>query len=182
MAASPVRQDDSSDPSAAAARRSSPKSGAESTRDEPIRLREGDALLLVDLQKDFLPGGHLPVRHGDHIVATANTYLARFLAHRLPVFASRDWHPPDHCSFQAQGGAWPPHCVAGSAGAAFPGDLQLPPGTCVVSKAVSANRDAYSAFDGTPLKDLLCNAGIERLFVGGLATDYCVFETVKAAA
>jgi nicotinamidase/pyrazinamidase len=146
-----------------------------------MNLRPGDALLLVDLQNDFLPGGSLAVPRADEVLPVVHRYLALFQAHRLPVFATRDWHPPDHCSFQAQGGGWPPHCIAGTEGAQFPEGLDLPADVHIASKATAPERDAYSGFDGTELDRMLKRAGVRRLFVTGLATDYCVLETVKAA-
>ncbi|MCC7183430.1 MAG: isochorismatase family protein [Rhodocyclaceae bacterium] len=141
----------------------------------------GDALLVIDVQNDFLPGGSLAVRDGDAVIAPLNRVLALFAQHRLPVFATRDWHPPDHCSFTAQGGPWPVHCVAGTKGAGFPAALHLSTSTTVVSKAVAAERDAYSGFERTELAELLRMQGVRRLFVGGLATDYCVLATVRDA-
>lgn len=148
---------------------------------DTVSPRSGDALVVVDLQRDFLPGGALGVAQGDAVVVAMNEYLALFAANSLPVFATRDWHPTDHCSFVAQGGPWPPHCVAGSSGAAFADGLRLPAGTKVISKATAAQRDAYSGFDGTDLQALLRRANVKRIFVGGLATDYCVLQTVKDA-
>lgn len=148
---------------------------------ESVRLQAGDALLVVDLQRDFLPGGALGVAGGEHVVTAMNDYLARFGQRQLPVFATRDWHPPEHCSFTAQGGPWPPHCVAGTRGAAFPDELRLPAQAVIVSKATTASRDAYSGFAATELQSLLRAARVTRLFVGGLATDYCVLQTVKDA-
>lgn len=144
-------------------------------------LVSGDALLVVDVQNDFLPGGSLAVPDGDAVVPVLNRCIALFSGKQLPVFASRDWHPPNHCSFRAQGGPWPPHCVAGSPGAAFASELALPPGSTVISKADTPERDAYSAFGGTDLAARLAAAKIKRLFVGGLATDYCVLNTVQDA-
>jgi nicotinamidase/pyrazinamidase len=138
----------------------------------------GDALLAVDVQNDFLPGGALAVAHGDDVVPVLNAWARAFAAAGLPVYASRDWHPPDHCSFRAQGGPWPPHCVAGTPGAALADALQLPADHVVVSKGTTAPRDAYSALDGTGLAERLRTAGVRRAFVGGLATDYCVRATV----
>lgn len=144
-------------------------------------LRAGDALVLVDVQNDFLPGGSLAVPGGDGVIPPLNGWIARFRAARLPIFATRDWHPPDHCSFQSQGGPWPAHCVADSEGAAFAPGLALPSDARVISKANRREADAYSGFAGTDLDDRLRRAGVNRLFVGGLATDYCVLNTVKDA-
>lgn len=148
---------------------------------EPLRLRADDALVAVDVQNDFLPGGALAVPDGDAVVPALNVYLARFAGRGLPVFATRDWHPPDHCSFTAQGGPWPPHCLAGSHGAAFAPGLRLPPATEVISKATTAARDAYSGFEGTDLDARLRARTARRLWIGGLATDYCVLNTVRDA-
>jgi nicotinamidase/pyrazinamidase len=148
---------------------------------ERIDLQTGDALLVVDVQRDFLPGGALAVPEGDAVLRPLHDGIGRFVAQGLPVLASRDWHPPDHCSFQAAGGPWPPHCVAGSAGADFAHELALPGEAHVVSKGEQREREAYSAFAGTPLDQLLCTAGVRRLFVGGLATDYCVQASVLDA-
>lgn len=141
-------------------------------------LRPGDALVLVDVQNDFLPGGALAVPHGDQILAPLNRCIEAFRAQRMPIFATRDWHPADHCSFLAQGGVWPSHCVAGMAGADFSPFLALPADVLTVSKAMEPDRDAYSGFQATGLDDLLRARGVERLAVGGLATDYCVLNTV----
>jgi nicotinamidase/pyrazinamidase len=143
--------------------------------------RAGDALLVVDVQRDFLPGGSLAVPGGDAILAPLNACIARFAALRLPIFASRDWHPPDHGSFQAHGGPWPVHCVAGGSGADFPAALHLPAATGIVSKGCRAERDAYSAFDETDLHARLQAHGVRRLVVAGLATDYCVLASVLDA-
>lgn len=141
----------------------------------------GDALVVVDVQRDFLPGGALGVPAGDEVVEPLNRAIQAFERAGLPVFYSRDWHPPDHCSFRAQGGPWPPHCVAGTAGAGFAPGLRLPLEPEVISKATTRERDAYSAFQGTTLAQRLKSAGVRRLFVGGLATDYCVKATVLDA-
>jgi len=141
----------------------------------------GDALVIVDVQKDFLPGGSLAVPSGDQVVAPLNQWISHFSATGLPVFATRDWHPADHCSFAAQGGPWPPHCVAGTPGAAFADGLQLPSNAAIISKATRKDADAYSGFAGTDLHLRLKKATAQRLFVGGLATDYCVLNTVKDA-
>lgn len=148
---------------------------------ETIELNEGDALLLVDVQNDFLPGGKLAVAGGDEIVPVLNRYIALFEHAALSVFATRDWHPADHCSFTAQGGIWPSHCVAGSEGAAFPAALRLPALAVVISKATTPQVDAYSGFQETDLATRLRSLDVARLFIGGLATDYCVLNTVNDA-
>jgi nicotinamidase/pyrazinamidase len=143
-----------------------------------LELARGDALVIVDVQNDFLPGGSLAVNQGNAILAPLNRYIAAFGVRGFPIYATRDWHPANHCSFLEQGGSWPAHCIAGSPGAAFCSGLQLPPSSVVVSKATTADRDAYSGFAGTDLAEQLRSAGIARLFIGGLATDYCVLNTV----
>jgi nicotinamidase/pyrazinamidase len=148
---------------------------------DPIDIGQGDALLVVDVQNDFLPGGALAVPHGDEVVPVLNVHLARFAREGLPVFLSRDWHPEDHCSFAIRGGPWPAHCVAGTWGAGFAAALRIPDTTVIVSKATNANADAYSAFDDTGLDRQLRDRGIRRLCVGGLATDYCIKATVLDA-
>ncbi len=144
-------------------------------------LKPGDALIIVDLQNDFLPGGALAVPGGDQVLHPLNRLIGKFTGKNLPVLATRDWHPEKHVSFQAQGGAWPPHCVRNTSGAEFSPDLRLPPGAAVISKATSVDQDAYSGFQGTDLHDRLQKLGVERVFIGGLATDYCVLNTVKDA-
>lgn len=145
-----------------------------------------DALVVVDVQNDFCPGGALAVPGGDAVVPVLNRYAARFTQAGAPVFATRDWHPPVTRHFQAGGGAWPPHCVQGTAGARFHRDLTLPSDAVVVSKGMDPEQDAYSAFqgeadDGMPFAALLGERGVQRLFVGGLATDYCVKASVLDA-
>ena len=146
-----------------------------------MTIRSGDALIVVDVQNDFLPGGSLAVRDGDAVIAVLNEHLARFVAAGAPVVATRDWHTPDHCSFVEQGGTWPPHCVAGSPGAGFAADLELPDSAIIISKATDPSRDAYSGFQDTGLAQRLRQLGVTRVFVGGLATDYCVLNTVRDA-
>lgn len=143
--------------------------------------RPGDALLLVDVQNDFLPGGAQAVPAGDQVIGPLNAAITQFRAQGLPVFATRDWHPPAHCSFKANGGLSPPHCIAGTRGAAFPDALALPPDAVIVSKGILPGGDAYSGFEGTRLDRMLRAARVTRLFVGGLATDYCVLNTVTDA-
>ena len=143
--------------------------------------RPGDALIIVDVQNDFLPGGSLAVPDGDAVIAPINGYAALFANNARPVFATRDWHPGDHCSFKSRGGPWPSHCVAESRGAAFPAGLALPQAATVISKATDPERDAYSGFQATGLGRQLRARGVKRVFVAGLATDYCVLATVKDA-
>jgi len=147
----------------------------------PVALEEHDALLVVDVQVDFLPGGALPVPGGAGVVPVLNAYLGHFNRRHLPVFATRDWHPPNHLSFDSQGGAWPPHCIMDTPGAAWAPGLALPATAVIVSKGGDPRREAYSGFAGTALGAELGRAGIRRLFVGGLALDYCVRQTVRDA-
>ncbi|HEX6798027.1 MAG TPA: isochorismatase family protein, partial [Ktedonobacterales bacterium] len=142
-----------------------------------------DALLIVDVQNDFCPGGALAVPEGDAVVPVLNEYIARAQAASMPIFASRDWHPANTRHFAQYGGPWPVHCVQETPGAAFHPDLKLPGGTPIVTKGTSTEDAGYSMFDGTlpdgtPLLDALRARGITRLHVGGLATDYCVRATV----
>lgn len=146
-----------------------------------IQLEQGDALLVVDMQNDFLPGGALGVPEGHQVTAPINHLIGMYAARGLPVFASRDWHPQDHCSFAQQGGPWPPHCIAGTEGAAFTAEMALPEDAIVISKAGTSGADAYSAFSGTDLARQLRDRGVRRVTVCGLATDYCVLNTVTDA-
>jgi nicotinamidase/pyrazinamidase len=155
-------------------------------RDSPAArnvLRKSDALIVVDVQIDFLPSGSLPVIRGQEVVEPLNRYLHLFGRKQLPVIATRDWHPDNHCSFQKHGGPWPVHCVIGSPGARFAPDLQLPPDTFIISKGTDRNQEAYSGFQasGTDLAVMLRSLGVIRLFIGGLATDYCVRYTALDA-
>ncbi len=146
-----------------------------------IKIDKRDALIIVDVQNDFLPGGALEVPDSNSIVPVLNKYIEKFSEAGSTIVATRDWHPLNHCSFRDQGGPWPPHCVQGSKGAEFSPDLRLPPDTIIISKATTADKDAYSGFEGTELDSTLRERGIKRLFIGGLATDYCVLNTVKDA-
>ena len=144
-------------------------------------FQSGDALLLVDVQNDFCPGGALPVPEGDNVVPFLNRCIAGALKRGLPVIASRDWHPAGHLSFRESGGPWPPHCLQDSEGAMFRPDLELPPSTVKVTKGVRFDHDQYSAFDQTGLAVELRRLGVLRLWVGGLAEDVCVRATVLDA-
>ncbi len=141
------------------------------------------ALLIIDAQNDFCPGGSLPVREGDRIVPVLNRYIELFREWELPIFASRDWHPAITSHFRDYGGIWPAHCVQGSEGARFHRDLELPEETIVISKGQDPNRDDYSAFQattesGVSFPEQLEALAVKKLYVGGLATDYCVKESV----
>jgi nicotinamidase/pyrazinamidase len=143
--------------------------------------RSPNALIVVDVQNDFLPGGHLSVPHGDDVIPALNRYIAGFEKERSPIFATRDWHPADHCSFQPQGGQWPVHCVMETQGAEFAAALRLPPSTVIISKASAPDQEAYSGFEGTDLEKRLRETGVSCVFVGCLATDYCVLNIVTDA-
>ena len=151
-----------------------------------IQPEPDSALLVVDVQNDFCPGGSLGVRGGDAIVPLINEHVEAFRAAGRPIIATRDWHPSRTTHFVQYGGIWPEHCVQGTAGAEFHADLRLPPDAIVVSKGTEPDEDSYSAFHarderGRPLGELLANHGVKRLYVCGLATDYCVkFSTVDA--
>lgn len=144
-------------------------------------FRKGDALLMVDAQNDFLPGGALAVPRGDAILPALDAYLELARAASIPVLATRDAHPPNHCSFRERGGPWPPHGVKGTRGAELSPKLHWPAELRVIDKGSDPEREAYSGFDDTELDPWLRELGVGRLFVGGLATEYCVLETVKDA-
>ena len=149
-------------------------------------MARSSALVVVDLQNDFLPGGALGVPEGDQVIPVLNQYIRQFSAAGLPVYASRDWHPPVTKHFKEYGGVWPAHCVQGTRGAEFHPDLLLPENAIVVSKGMDPERDAYSAFDawesdGTTLAESLRRRGVNHIYVGGLATDYCVKWTAIEA-
>ena len=140
-------------------------------------LSSQDALIIVDPQVDFFPGGALAVPDGDAILPPVNRAIEAFAERGLLVVVTRDWHPVDHCSFATQRGPWPPHCVRGTSGAELHPDLALPPMFTMIHKASGPDRESYSDFDGTGLGDFLRARGVRRIFVGGLALDYCVRAT-----
>jgi nicotinamidase/pyrazinamidase len=144
-------------------------------------FRATDALVIVDVQRDFLPGGALAVPDGHAVIPVLNRWIDAANEAGLPIVFTRDWHPADHVSFEAQGGPWPPHCVRDTPGASFDERLHIPDDATVVSKATTAGAEAYSGFDTTDLAETLRGLGVERVFVGGLATDYCVRATVLDA-
>jgi nicotinamidase/pyrazinamidase len=137
------------------------------------------ALLVVDVQNDFCPGGALAVPGGDKIVPSLNKYIKFFTKHKLPIFATRDWHPVRTKHFKAFGGIWPVHCIQNTKGAQFHPKLKLPKETILLYKGIDPGEDSYSAFQaedisGMGFAKLLNILGIRELYVGGLATDYCV--------
>ncbi len=141
-------------------------------------IKPGDALIVVDVQMDFCPGGALPITDGDAVVPVLNQWIAAAVDKGVPVYASRDWHPVGHLSFKESGGPWPPHCIQDSDGAGFHPDLVLPEAVVKVTKGVRFDQDQNSAFDQTGLAADLRRRGIERLWIGGLAEDVCVRATV----
>ncbi|HWI40689.1 MAG TPA: nicotinamidase [Verrucomicrobiae bacterium] len=149
-------------------------------------MEPDSALLVVDVQNDFCPGGGLGIAFGDEVIPTLNGYIELFRAENLPVIATRDWHPPQTSHFARFGGKWPQHCIRDTAGAEFHPGLRLPPEAVVISKGTDPNDNGYSAFsgraaDGTPLAEILERRGVRRLYIGGLATDYCVKESALDA-
>lgn len=144
------------------------------------------ALLIVDVQNDFCPGGALAVPEGDKIIPTLNKYIKIFSQKKLPIFASRDWHSIKTKHFKDFGGVWPVHCIYNSQGAAFHPKLKLPKETIILSKGMDPEKDSYSAFqaedkNGMVLLNLLKILGVNEIYVGGLATDYCVkFSVIDA--
>lgn len=145
-----------------------------------FRTDRKSALIIVDVQNDFCQGGALPVPNGDEVVPILNRYIEIFKRVGASIYATRDWHPVNHISFRTQGGIWPPHCVQNTTGAEFHPNLKLPLETRVISKA-DPDKEAYSGFEGTELGEELQKRGIEKVFIGGLATDYCVKNTVLDA-
>ncbi|MEK6304535.1 MAG: bifunctional nicotinamidase/pyrazinamidase [Acidobacteriota bacterium] len=140
---------------------------------------QNSALILVDIQNDFCPGGALAVEEGDQIVEVVN----RLMPHFPLVISTQDWHPANHVSFKAQGGPWPPHCVQGTRGADLHTALNTEPIAHYLRKASSPGKDDYSEFEGKDelgrsLDEVLKSHAVKRIFAVGLATDYCVLATV----
>lgn len=144
-------------------------------------LRPGDALLLVDVQNDFCPGGALPIAEGDAIIPPLNAWIAAAEAAGVPVYASRDWHPTPHPSFAGEDGPWPPHCIQDTLGAAFHPNLCLPAAAIVITKGTRFDEDQNSAFHHTGLGAHMHRRGIRRLWLAGLALDVCVLATALDA-
>ena len=150
------------------------------------RMKKKSALIIVDVQNDFCPGGSLPVPEGNMVVPALNNYIQMFQKSGLPIYASRDWHPEKTRHFKAYGGLWPPHCVQGTKGAEFHPDLKPAPSVIIITKGTDPEEDSYSCFqaydsEGKPFAKSLKEKGIKHLYVGGLATDYCVRATVLDA-
>lgn len=144
-------------------------------------IGKDSALIIVDVQKDFCLGGTLAVPRGDDVVSVLNEYIKKFEEVGALIYASLDWHPPNHISFKSQGtrasAPWPEHCIQNTKGSEFHEDLKLPKRVITVSKYINPSREPYSGLDGDELK----SKGVRKVFVGGLATDYCVKETVLDA-
>ncbi len=138
-------------------------------------------MIVIDIQRDFCPGGALAVPGGDEVVPVLNRWIEQAERVGATVVLTRDWHPPDHCSFKERGGPWPAHCVQDTAGAEYHPDLRIPPGSISVDKATDPDHECYSDFAGTTLGKQLHDKSIKRLWVGGLALDYCVRATVLEA-
>jgi nicotinamidase/pyrazinamidase len=149
-------------------------------------MKKNNALLIIDVQNDFCPDGKLAVPEGDTIVPVLNKYLSIFARNQWPIFASRDWHPKKSAHFQEFGGQWPEHCVQDTSGAKFHPVLRVPQDAIILSKGMDPDKDSYSAFQaidsrGNDFSHLLNSFSIKELFVGGLATDYCVKWSVLDA-
>src|SRR3989344_1813165 len=142
------------------------------------------ALIIVDVQNDFCPGGSLAVPRGDEVVAPLNDMVELFNKNGLPIFATRDWHPKKTKHFKDFGGIWPPHCVQHTFGACFHDGLRFI-GAEIITKGTGEDEDetSYSGFGGVNyagqnLEELLKSRNVTDLYIGGLATDYCVKQTV----
>ena len=145
-----------------------------------METKSKQALIVVDVQNDFCPGGTLAVPHGDEVVAPLNELIDQFLERGAPVYKSRDWHPATTKHFSQHGGTWPVHCVQNTKGAEFHPALRDDSRINVISKGLG-DKDCYSAFDETDLAAQLRKQNVEEVVVGGLATDYCVKSTVLDA-
>lgn len=157
---------------------------------ENITPEADAALIVVDVQNDFCPGGALGVDDGDAVVPVLNRWIEAFRAEGRPIVYTQDWHPADHVSFEEQGGIWPVHCVENTEGAAFHKDLLVR--GHVFRKAFEQGLEGYSGFDGRLVADdgsmtdvelvsWLREQGVKKVYVGGLTTDYCVRATVLDA-
>ncbi len=142
------------------------------------QFQKNDLLLVVDVQKDFCPGGALPVEEGDEVVPVINSWIQAGQNAGVPIYLSRDWHPGQHPSFEKNGGQWPPHCVQDSDGARFHAQLEVPMEAEIVTKGTRFDQDQNSVFDQTGLAVWLRKQGIKRIVTGGLALDVCVLASV----
>ncbi len=145
------------------------------------KIQTGDALLIVDMQNDFLPGGSLAAPEADQVIPVINDWIAAAQEAGVPIIASRDWHTADHCSFVPQGGPWPPHCVKHTHGAMLHEDLNLPEDMILISKTAT-DFHPYSAFqghteDGHTLVEKLAELKVKRLWIVGLVLDLCVYKS-----
>jgi len=138
-----------------------------------------EALIVVDMQRDFMPGGTLPVPGAHKIISKVKEYIRKFKERGALIVATRDWHPPNHISFREVGGPWPRHCVQGTKGAEFV--VELPSDAVIISKATEPNKEAYSGFEGTNLAEILKEKGIKKIYICGVATEYCVKATALDA-
>jgi len=145
---------------------------------EKISLKSDDALIVVDVQNDFCPGGALPIPRGDEVVPVANAWMRTAVAAGIPVYFSRDFHPREHPSFEEQGGPWPQHCIQDTRGAEFHPELMVPDTARIVTKGVRFDKDQNSVFEETGLARRLERDGTSRLVVLGLALDVCVRASV----
>lgn len=149
---------------------------------DPMKyIKKGDGLLVVDVQWDFCPGGHLPIPDGHRVVPVINEWIEAALDRHIPVYASRDWHPKGHISFNERGGPWPPHCIQDESGAQFHPDLLWNDRILVVTKGTRFDKDQNSVFDDTGFEHQLEYDGVQRLHISGLALDVCVLATVLDA-
>lgn len=146
-----------------------------------MQLKKGDALIVTDIQNDFLPGGALTVPNSEPIIALINLAIETFSTAELPIFITRDWHPENHISFTERGGPWKRHCVQNTRGSEFYPKLKLPNQFELISKGTHPDLEAYSAFSGTQLGERLKTLGVERIWIAGMATDYCILHTGEDA-
>jgi nicotinamidase/pyrazinamidase len=143
--------------------------------------QEGSALVIVDFQKDFTPGGSLAVGGGDSIADNINLLISEFAKKGLPIMLTRDWHPKDHCSFKENGGIWSAHCVQNTEGAKFHERMNIPEEAVIIDKGTDPKKEAYSGFSNPIMLEALKEKGVNKVFVCGLATDYCVKNTADDA-
>jgi nicotinamidase/pyrazinamidase len=149
-------------------------------------MRPKKALLVVDVQNDFCPGGALGIPSGDKIIPKINKYIRAFVKKKLPIFATRDWHPVKTRHFRDFGGVWPAHCIHNTRGSLFHPELKLPKDAILLYKGMDPEKDSYSAFhaedgNGVAVAHILAKLGIKEIYIAGLATDYCVRFSARDA-